>query len=130
MRIPKKKIAGLCKKHQIILLILHGSHARGQSGRSSDLDIGILAKNKIHSEQYMIMLEDFGEVFGEKFDPVILNSTEPLISYQVAIHGKLLFEQKKGAFAAFRIQAISRFLDSKKFRDLEIIYIKRAIARI
>ena len=130
MKTQKKKVEALCRKHQIILLILHGSHAKGNPGKQSDLDVGILTKKKIDFEHTMRIFQDFSEVFGDKFDPVILNGAEPLISYQVAIHGKPLFEQKKGVFAAFRVQAVSRFFDSKKFRDLEKIYIKRAIARV
>jgi predicted nucleotidyltransferase len=130
MKVPKKKIAALCKKHRIILMILHGSQASGRANRQSDVDIGILTSAKIDSEQYLALLHDFSEIFGDQFDPVILNGAEPLITYQVAIHGKPLFEQKKGAFASFQVQAISRYLDSKKFRELEKIYIKRAIAEV
>jgi len=130
MKVPKKKIAALAKKHQVILMILHGSQASGHANRQSDVDIGILTTAQIDSEQYLGLLHDFNEIFGDQFDPVILNGAEPLITYQVAIHGKPLFEQKKGAFASFQVQAISRYMDSKKFRELEKIYIKRAIAGV
>jgi predicted nucleotidyltransferase len=130
LKVPKKKIAALCIKHRIILMILHGSQASGRANRQSDVDIGILTTKKIDSEQHLKILHDFSEIFGDQFDPVILNGAEPLITYQVAIHGKPLFEQRKGAFAAFQVQAISRYLDSKKFRELEKIYIKRAIAGV
>jgi predicted nucleotidyltransferase len=130
MKVPKKKIEALCRKHRVILMILHGSHATGRANCQSDIDIGILTKAKIDSDRHLRLLHDFSDIFGDKFDPVILNGAEPLISYQVAIHGKPLFEQRKGAFASFQVQAIARYLDSKKFRDLEKIYIKRAIAGI
>ena len=129
-KLPKKKIVKLCRRHNIVLMILHGSHARGRAHRSSDIDVGILLAKKIDSERYLGLLHDFGEIFGDGFDPVILNGAEPLISYQVAIHGKPLYEQRKGAFASFQVQAVSRYLDSKKFRDLEKIYIKRAVAAV
>jgi predicted nucleotidyltransferase len=130
IKVPKKKMAALCKKHRIILMVLHGSHARGRANRQSDVDIGILTGAKIDSEQYLDFLHYFSEIFGDQFDPVILNGAEPLITYQVAIHGKPLFEQRKGAFASFQVQAISRYQDSRKFRELEKIYIKRAIAEV
>lgn len=130
IKLPKKKIVTLCRKHRIVLMILHGSHARGRAHRNSDIDVGILTAEKIDSERYLELLHDFGEVFGDQFDPVILNGAEPLISYQVAIHGEPLYEQRRGLFASFQVQAVSRYLDSKKFRDLEKIYIKKAVAAI
>lgn len=130
VKVPQKKIAALCKKHRVILMILHGSQARGHANRQSDVDIGILTAAKIESEQYPELLNDFSEVFGDQFDPVILNGAEPLITYQVAIHGKPLFEERKGVFASFQVQAVSRYQDSRKFRELEKIYIKRAIAEV
>ena len=130
IKVPKKKIVSLCRKHRIVLMILHGSHARGRANRSSDVDIGILTAEKINSEQYLELLHDFGEIFGDRFDPVILNGAEPMISYQVAIHGEPVYEMRKGAFVSYQVQAISRYMDSKKFRDLEKVYIKRAVAEV
>ena len=130
MKLPKNKIETVCRKHGLVLLILHGSHARGCAHRRSDIDIGVLTAEKIDAQRYLDLIHDFGEIFGDQFDPVILNGAEPLISYQVAIHGEPIYEQKKGAFAAFQVQAVSRYLDSKKFRDLEKLYIKRAVAAV
>lgn len=130
MKVPKKKIAALCRKHRVILMILHGSQASGRANSQSDVDIGILTAANIDSERYLGLIHDFSEIFGDQFDPVILNGAEPLITYQVAIHGKPLFEKAKGAFASFQVRAISRYLDSKKFRELEKIYIKRAVAGV
>jgi predicted nucleotidyltransferase len=124
-----KKIKAYCKKYKIKLLVLHGSLAKGTATKESDIDIGILSEDKIEGDQYFEILKDFGEVFGDKFDPVFLNGAEPLISYQVAMGGKPLFEKIKGAFANFQLQAIARYIDTKKLRDMEKDYIKRAVGK-
>jgi predicted nucleotidyltransferase len=128
LRIQKKKLAALCRNNRIKLLILHGSFVRGRASGRSDIDIGILTEAKVNADDYLNILRDFGDLFGEEFDPVFLNGAEPLISYQVAVHGKPLFEEKRGVFAEFQVQAQARYRDSKKFRDLEKMYIKRAIS--
>lgn len=120
---------GLCQKHRILLIILHGSYAKGKAKEKSDIDIGILSRERFNSSQQLDVLNDLGGVFGDKFDPVFLNSAEPLISYQVALYGKPLFEEKEGNFERFRIQAVSRYMDSKKFRIMEKSYLKRAIGK-
>lgn len=128
--IDKKRLENLCQKYNIQLIILHGSYARGNARGKSDIDIGILSREKFDLNNQLNILNDFGEVFGDKFDPVFLNGAEPLISYQVAIHGKPLFEETEGIFQRFRIQAVARYMDSKKFRIMEKSYLKRTIGKI
>jgi len=130
IKIYKERLENLCQKYNIQLIILHGSYARGNEMGKSDIDIGILSREKFDLNNQLNILNDFGEVFGDKFDPVFLNGAEPLISYQVAIHGKPLFEETEGIFQRFRIQAVARYMDSKKFRDMEKSYLKRAIGKI
>lgn len=129
LNIDKKKIEQLGKKHNLKLLILHGSHAKGTAIDRSDIDIGILGKNKIGFDEFHKILNDFEGIFGDKFDPAFLNNAEPMICYQVALSGQPLYEGAKGAFANFKIQSIGRYLDTKKFRDMEKAYIKRAVGR-
>lgn len=129
LKIEPAKIKKLCNKHGIILLILHGSHAAGNTTSQSDLDIGILCHKKINPDMHLDILTDFSDLFGDKFDPVFLNGAEPMIGYRVALIGKPLYEKKKGLFANFRIQSIARYMDTKKFRTLEKLYIKQAIQR-
>jgi predicted nucleotidyltransferase len=124
-----KTLEKLCRKHGVRMLVLHGSYVSGRANEKSDIDVGMMMSRKIGAKAYLNILSDFGELFGDKFDPVILNGAEPLISYQVALHGKLLYEKEKGLFASFRTQAVARYHDSKKFRDLEKLYLKRAIAQ-
>lgn len=129
-RIDKEKLENLCRNYNIQLIVLHGSYARGNARGKSDIDIGILSREKFDLNKQLNILNDFGEVFGDKFDPVLLNDAEPLISYQVALHGKPLFEEKEGIFQRFRIQAIARYMDLKKFRIMEKSYLKRSIGKM
>ena len=129
LKIDKNKIRKSCKKHDVMLLILHGSYAKGLTTPKSDIDVGILIKGKLTGEKHSELIKDFGGIFGDKFDPVFLNNAEPMITYHVAISGTLLYEAKRGTFAAFKVQAIARYQDTKKFRDMEKAYIKRAAGR-
>lgn len=119
LEINKDKIKKICRKYRIKLLVLHGSHASDYATSKSDIDVGILGKKKFNSDQYFDILNDFVDIFGDKFDPVFLNGAEPMISYRVAINGRPLYEEAEGVFANFRVQSIARYMDSKKFRELE-----------
>ncbi len=130
LNIDKKNLAALCRKYGIFLVVLHGSYAFGRAGKQSDIDIGILAGQKYDAETRMNLLNDFSDLFGDKFDPVFLNGAEPLISFQVAIHGKPLYEKRKGLFQQFQLQAAARYRDTKKFRQMEEMYIKKTVDKI
>ena len=122
----QKEIERLCRQSGISLLVLHGSYAKGTATDKSDIDVGILSQHK--TDPFKIF-RDFGGIFGDKFDPVFLNNAEPMISYQVALSGKPLFESAKGVFNNFKVTAIARYQDTKKFRDLEKYYIKKAVGK-
>ncbi|MBS3818000.1 nucleotidyltransferase domain-containing protein [bacterium] len=130
LKINKQRLNRLCQKYHIQLLILHGSFAQGHPRDQSDIDIGILGRKKFDLKTQLNMINEFSEVFGSQFDPVFLNGAEPLITYQVAVNGKALYEEKKGNFQRFRIQAVARYMDSKKFRQMEKLYIKKALGKI
>lgn len=119
----------LCRKYNVSLAILHGSYARGCITKDSDIDVGLLVEQAVLKEKYLKMLSDFSSIFGDKFDPVFLNGAEAMITQRVAVNGIPLYEKKKGLFNSFKVAAIARYIDTKKFRVLEKKYIRQAIQR-
>jgi predicted nucleotidyltransferase len=120
----KDKFKAACQKYNLSLVILHGSYAKGTTSSKSDVDIGFLGELK---DKYIAILRDFSEFFGDGFDPVFLNGAEAMITYQVALTGIPLYEKNPGLFIKFKLAAISRYMDTKKFRELEKQYIKSVI---
>lgn len=127
LKFDKEGFDALCKKYSLSLVILHGSYAKGIVTDKSDIDIGFLGDPEIIRERYFDILNDFTEIFGERLDPVFLNSAEPMITYHVALNGIPLYEKTTGLFEEFRLGAFNRYVDTKKFRELEKQYIKSVI---
>lgn len=123
------ELGNVCRKHSIKMLVLHGSYAKGQSTEKSDIDLGILGQGKELSKSYFEVIKDLAGIFGDKVDPAFLNGAEPMICYHVAMAGRPLFEAQQGIFANYRLQSIARYMDTKKFREMEKKYIKSAIAK-
>lgn len=126
----KEALEKLCRKYDLSLVILHGSYAKGMNTIKSDIDVGFLGQGRIIKKKYFDILRDFSSIFGDKFDPVFLNGAEAMITYHIAINGAPLYEKTKGLFSSFKVGAIARYLDTKKFRVLEKEYIKSAVERI
>ena len=125
----QNSLDNLCRKYNLSMVILHGSYAKGITTSQSDIDIGILGDPKIIEEKYFDILNDFSSIFGDKFDPVFLNGAEAMITYQVTKNGTPLYEKVKGLFNSFKVCALTRYLDTKKFRTLEKQYLKSAIQK-
>lgn len=129
LNFDKENFKNLCQKYKLSLVILHGSYAKGIITPKSDIDIGFLGEPDIIKKKYFEILDDFSSVFGDKFDPVFLNGAEAMITYRIAINGLPLYEKSKGLFNLFKLAALARYIDTKKFRLLEKLYIKSAIQR-
>jgi len=126
----KEELRPACEKYNLLLVILYGSYAKGVASSNSDIDIGFLGKPAVIKERYSDILEDFSDFFGDKFDPVFLNGAEAMITYHTALYGIPLYEKRAGLFNEFRVAAISRYMDTKKFRVLEKQYLESAIERM
>lgn len=126
----KEDFKKLCQKYDLSLVILHGSYANGTNTARSDIDVGFLGKPDTIKEKYFDILGDFSSIFGDKFDPVFINGAESMITYHIAINGIPLYEKTKGVFNIFKIGALARYMDTKKFRILEKQYVKSVIQRV
>lgn len=125
----KENFKKVCQRYNLSLVILHGSYAKDSVTPRSDIDVGFLGEPNVIKEKYLDILRDFSEFFGDKFDPVFINEAEAMITYHVAINGIPLYEKTKGLFNSFKVSAIARYIDTKKFRLLEKQYIKSAIQK-
>jgi predicted nucleotidyltransferase len=125
----KENFNRLCQKYNLSLVILHGSYAKGMVTPKSDIDVGFLGEPSIIREKYFDILRDFSSIFGDKFDPVFINGAEAMITYHIAINGLPLYEKTKGLFNSFKVGALARYIDTKKFRLLEKQYIKSVITK-
>lgn len=130
LKYNRRKLWKLCKKHDLRLVILHGSRVLGKLHKESDIDIGILAESGSLGKRIFEMQADFTDLFGERCDLVVLNNAESMIVYQVAVKGAVLYESRKGLFAGYKTTAITRYQDARKFRDLERKYLQDVIGRM
>ncbi|MBI3616964.1 MAG: nucleotidyltransferase domain-containing protein [Candidatus Omnitrophica bacterium] len=130
LKYSRRELRKLCEKHDLRLVILHGSRVLGKLHKESDIDIGILAGAGSPGKCIFDIQADFTDLFGERCDLVILNHAESMIVYQVAVKGAVLYESRKGLFADYKTTAITRYQDARKFRALERQYLKDVIERM
>ena len=96
------------------LVVLFGSAAKGRARPRSDLDIAVRGDGPADLDALYLILAP--RVGTDRLDLVDLRRAGPLLAFEVARHGRLLFERAPGAFRGFQAFASRRYCDTAKLR--------------
>ena len=96
------------------LVVLFGSVARGRSQLDSDLDVAVRCDGPADLDALYLLLAP--RLATSLLDLVDLRRTGSLLAFQVARHGRLLYERDAGAFRSFQSLASRRYCDTDKLR--------------
>ncbi|TRT90339.1 MAG: nucleotidyltransferase domain-containing protein [Microcystis aeruginosa Ma_AC_P_19900807_S299] len=128
-RLVEKITAIVEKIPNLKLLILFGSRACGEHKPDSDWDLAISYDEtnrqtgiKEISNDYLTYLSILSELFEinrDLIDLIELDRCSPLMKYQVARDGKLIYEKNTGDFLKFRVRAWKEYADTAKFRKIQ-----------
>ncbi|MQA15690.1 MAG: hypothetical protein GEV09_16460 [Pseudonocardiaceae bacterium] len=92
------------------LLVLHGSRARGDTGRHSDWDFAYLADP---GTDIAVVLTELSVAVGtDAVDLVDLAGASALLRFRAARDGVVLFENRAGAFRDFQLDAVHFWCDA------------------
>jgi uncharacterized protein YutE (UPF0331/DUF86 family)/predicted nucleotidyltransferase len=97
---------------------------RTSFGHLSDVDIAILLKEQITSDQFLdYQLYFFSELAkrleSDSIDVVILNQASLLLKLQVIKYGQILFSRDEKLRVSFETKAFMDYLDFKKFDEIQ-----------
>jgi predicted nucleotidyltransferase len=96
------------------LVVLFGSVARGRSRPDSDLDVAVRCDGAADLDALYLLLAP--RLAATLLDLVDLRRTGSLLAFQVARHGRVLYERDPGAFRSFQSLASRRYCDTDKLR--------------
>lgn|GEM_PF-1929118 len=116
-------LAERCRWLPVVLLYLHGAHAKGTQGVLSDLDLAVLLEPRKGRDRHtwVDVASALEEVCGrDDVDLVLLNTAGPIITDRVVRHGRLVY-------AAIDHQILFRVLH-EDLVDLEAFAV--AVARL
>lgn len=124
-------INSIVSKYNLELLVYFGSYLTEYYNVDSDIDIAFLCsvslnkedRNKLH--EALILFHRKSEI-----DLVDLKTADPVLKYEVAIKGKILFEKEKGLFDIYCNYYIKMFYELKPLILEELETIKGNIRRV
>jgi len=112
----------LCKKFNMKLVYLFGSHAKGASAEGSDLDIAVLfKKNPVDTlalKETSLFTLELNKSFSSKFDIISLNDAPILLKYEVVAHGQPLYCENETERISFEVSVIKEYIDEEPIRNL------------
>lgn len=100
------------------LIIFFGSRVRGRAGARSDFDVAVLADHALTLDERSDAQRLSAKILGaneDLVDIVDIWNAPPLLAYEIATHGKLIFGSALD-FLRFRVFAWKRYQDTAKFR--------------
>jgi hypothetical protein len=113
-----KRLQVLCADRNVALLYLHGSHARGDQGPLSDLDLAVLfgreSPRSLGSElDFLAALQSASG--REDVDLVFLDRAGPIIKDRVVRYGRLVYQRSEKERILFEEKALKEYLDFRYF---------------
>jgi predicted nucleotidyltransferase len=92
----KEKLAGICKRNDIVFMAIFGSFARGEQKKTSDIDIAIeFGKGKEKSLLDLVRVEnELSRVFKKKVDLGVFSSLSPYIVEDVRKEMHVVYEKR------------------------------------
>lgn len=127
-KVQKEKIQEIGKKYKLKLMLLHGSYATGRQKEGSDLDIAVVGKKALKSEDVTKILFDLEDIFGNdctrELDVKSLHGVDPLFLFKVVSESNLLYGNLHD-YSEFRAYAFKVYNDSRDLRNLEKLLVNK-----
>jgi predicted nucleotidyltransferase len=122
----KPEIEKLAKEHNLSLVLLYGSQAKGNVRTESDIDLAVLGVKPISTDDIIALSNEFAQIFEvNEIDVKSLHNTGPLFRYQVMQNSVLLYGRNYD-YLTFKSYAFRDYHDSKDlFRLKEVLIRKR-----
>jgi uncharacterized protein len=95
---------------ELKLTVLFGSTARGQARPKSDLDLGVLLDPYSPELRFQVEAE-LGRAAGRPVDVILLDDAPPLLRFEIAREGVLVFQREDHLWTDFKAKAMVDWWD-------------------
>jgi len=131
----KKSLLNIIKNYMeenraIKFAYLFGSHARGDDGPLSDIDLAIYLDNRFDFFSCRLkFMEELSRILkAQPFDLLVLNNSPLTLQYEIIRDGVVLKENKPKRIL-FETEILRKYLDTEPIRALHITSIKKRFGK-
>jgi len=126
----KDKIARIARKYGLKLVLLFGSEVNGKTHPGSDLDIAVMFEDSAVAEERLFdLIAKLQEIFRERnVDLGLINKADPLFLKKILERCELVYGEPR-ALAELKMYAFRRYIDHKRFLEMEEQYVGRLLEK-
>jgi len=122
-----QELESIAHKHDLKLIVLFGSQATGHVRSQSDVDVAALPSRRLSWDERNGLWAKLCELFQAEVDLSVLDHAQPMLMYQVAEHGQVLYESEQWAWANFKLYARRLYWDTAPLRESLSRYLNRRV---
>jgi predicted nucleotidyltransferase len=117
----------IIEKYNLNLLLSFGSYGTERFTPESDIDLAYQAKQNLSPNEELQLLKDLIFLYRrDRIDLVDLSKASPLLMFEVATNGKVLYEEND-SFLHFKLKASARYADTGHLRRMRREYLNREL---
>ena len=127
-KLDQCKLTEVFERRGVVLAYLFGSHARGDAGPLSDVDIAVLFHPIVAQDERfqraLQLMGELGSVFGR--DDVCVSdlaAASPLLRHRVYYDGRLLFCSDEAERVRFEVATLRDYVDTEPLRRIKRQYV-------
>ena len=113
------------KLGNVELVFIHGSFAKGQARKDSDIDVAILFKREPDVGQYVNVYLELTSLLKREIDISVLNNASPVFRMQVLKYGIPVFQRERKLYVDFFADTVKRYEDVRIMREKVKKYIAK-----
>jgi len=123
-----ERLIGVFEKYSDIQAVyLFGSVASGQMHRESDLDLGIVPRNKSLRQKRLAILTDLARRGFCNVDLVFLDTDDIVLKYEVVRLNRVLYQTEDFDRGAMYSKVVRQYLDFRPYLEIQREAYKRRI---
>jgi predicted nucleotidyltransferase len=131
----RKALKEVFERQEVMLAYLFGSHARGDAGPLSDIDVAMLFGSGVPEDQrlrrVLQLIGELGSVFGQDDVYVVdLAEASPLLRHRVYRDGRLLYCRNEVVQVQFETKALRDYIDTEPLRKIKRKYVLQRCERL
>lgn len=120
--VDAEQLTDIAQRYGLDMVVIFGSQVSGQIWAGADIDVAVRMQRRAWGD-WECELELIGElteaITGDgDLDVAFLNGASPLLLFEVASSGVVLYQAQPTTFAQFQSYAARRYDDSHKFFKL------------
>lgn len=124
----RQRIHGVLQRYPSVqAAYLFGSHAKGQAGAGSDVDLGLVGPRAELQAQKLDILSDLTANGLDRIDLVLLDGADPVLRFEVVHMNCLIYARPSFDHGSYFSRSLREFFDLEPYLRIQREAVKRRL---